>query len=313
MRIVFMGTPEFSIPTLERLISSKYDIVAVYTQPDRVAGRGKRKTMPPVKQISNDRGIPTFQPVSFKERSEIETLMSHDADAIVLVAYGQMLPQEVLDIPKFGCLNVHPSLLPKYRGASPVVASIIAGDDQTGASIMLMDAGMDTGPILSQRMIPIDSRDTTESLEVKLAHVGADLLVETLPKWFEQKLVPERQDNREAVYTEQISKKDGEIDWWLSSVELERRVRAFYPWPGCYTYWQGKSLKVLEAVALPAGDQLEQGVVVALSSDPQIPVGVGTGNGILGLSRLQLEGKKANLSSEFVRGQKDFIGARLGR
>jgi len=307
-----MGTPQFSVPALELLNSSKYDVVAVYTQPDRPSGRGKTASAPPVKLIAEVHGVPVFQPKRFRDETEIERLSALKPDVIVVVAYGQILPQDVLEIPIFGCINIHPSLLPKYRGAAPVAAAILAGDEETGVSIMLMDAGMDTGPVLSQRRVSIGPRDTTESLEAKLADVGANLLMETLPELVEQKLVPERQDNSKAIYTEQISKKDGEMNWQISAVELERRVRAFHPWPGCYTYWQGKVLKILDAVALPSGEYTGPGVVVPLSGETEIPVGISTGDGVLGLCWVQLEGKKPNLSRDFLRGQRDFIGGRVG-
>lgn len=313
MRIAFMGTPQFSVPTLERLNSSEYEVMAVYTQPDRPSGRGKTASSTPVKRIAEKHGLSVFQPTSLRDEAEIERLAALSPDAIVVVAYGKILPQEILEIPKFGCLNIHPSLLPKYRGAAPVAAAILSGDEETGVSVMLMDSGMDTGPVLSQQNILIEPHDTTESLEAKLANVGADLLMKTLPEWIEQKLVPERQDNSKVIYTEQISKKDGEMNWLFSAVELERRVRAFYPWPGCFTYWQGKVLKILDAVALPGANLVDPGVVVALSQDPEIPVGIGTGDGVLGICRIQIEGKKPNLSRDFLRGQRDFIGERVGQ
>ena len=209
-------------------------------------------------------------------------------------------------------MNIHPSLLPKYRGASPVASAIMTGDEETGVTIMLLDAGMDTGPVLAQRKLPIDSRDTTASLEARLAEVGADLLLETLPEWFEHKLFPKRQDNREAVYTSLIFKRDGELDWHLPAVELGWRVRAFYPWPGCYTRWKGKTLKILEAVPLAVAARVEPGMVVALPVEGRVPAGVGTGEGVLGLRKIQLEGKKAVSVADFLRGQKGFIGDKLG-
>ncbi len=312
MRIVFMGTPDFSLPALKILISSEYEVVAVYTQPDKLAGRGRMIKSPPVKQAASDNGIPVFQPENFKDRSEVERLANLKPDAIVAVAFGQILPQQILDIPKYGCLNIHPSLLPQYRGASPVASAIMAGDVETGISIMLLDSGMDTGPVLAQKKVSINTLDTTESLEIRLAEIGAQLLIEVIPKWVEQELLPERQNSRDAIYTKQISKKDGELDWQLPAVELERKIRAFYPWPGCYTRWNGKMLKVLEAVILPDVEQSDPGVVVSALASFEMPVGVGTGDGVLGLHRVQLEGKKVNYAVEFLRGRKGFIGAKLG-
>ncbi|MFA4837600.1 MAG: methionyl-tRNA formyltransferase [Dehalococcoidia bacterium] len=316
MRIVFMGTPKFAIPTLRRLIAGEHQIMGVFTQPDKPAGRGHQQAPPPVKLAAGENGLAIFQPKTLRDKAEIERLARLEPDAIVLVAYGQMLPQAALDIPKFGCLNIHPSLLPKYRGASPIASAILAGDEETGVTIMLMNAGMDTGPILSQKKVTIDFRDTTETLESKLAEVGADLLMETLPEWFARRLTPQFQNEEAATYTRPISKGDGEIDWNLSAIELDRKIRAFYPWPGCYTRWQGKSLKILGAIALPlsvsVGDSVEPGQVVMLASEPETPVGVVTSEGILGLLRIQAEGRKAISAAEFLRGQRGIIGQRLG-
>ncbi len=311
MRIVFMGTPRFSVPTLEKLIQSGHELVAVYTQPDRPVGRGRVLTPPPVKQIAQANGIEVLQPENLRDPVEVERLASLNPEIIVVAAFGQILPQTVLDIPKFGCLNVHPSLLPKYRGASPIASVILAGEKQTGVTIMLMDAGMDTGPILTQEQVPIEEEDTAESLEAKLAEVGAELLIRTLPEWFEHRLVPRPQREEEATYTKPISKADGEINWKLSALEIWRRVRAFYPWPGCYTRYQGKLFKILAAVPLPGEEGLPPGKVIKLS-EPEVPVGVGTGEGILGLKQVQLEGKKAMPASEFLQGQRQFIGQILG-
>jgi methionyl-tRNA formyltransferase len=310
MRIVFMGTPEFSVVILRRLISSQHEVIAVYTRMDKLAGRGRVATAPPVKRIAQEHGLVIVQPRRLGDKVEVERLANLKPDAIIVAAYGQILPQEILDIPEFGCLNVHPSLLPRYRGASPISSAILAGDEETGVTIMLMDAGMDTGPVLNQKTVSIRDEDTAESLGSRLAQVGADLLIETLPQWFEGRLLPQPQKEEDATYTRPILKSDGKIDWNLPATELGRRVRAFYPWPGCFTLWQGKALKILEAVALPPDAKVEPGMVVALSSGA--PVGVGTGEGILGLRRVQIEGKRPMPAAEFLRGQKAFIGQRLG-
>ncbi len=311
MRIVFMGTPEFSVPTLEGLIGGEHRIVAVYTRPDRPAGRGRILTPSPVKRVASAHGLPVLQPASLKVPAEVAQLEELEPDAIVVAAYGQLLPQQVLDIPPFGCLNVHPSLLPRYRGASPITAAIISGDEETGITIMLLDAGLDSGPILAQRAIPIEPEDTTESLGGKLARLGAELLAQTLPRWFERSLTPEPQAEASATYTRLVAKEEGEINWRLPAVELWRRVRAFYPWPGCYTRWRGKQLKLLEVVPLPGGQGLEPGRVLSPSPEQGVAVGVVTGAGILGLRRVQLEGKQAMMAADFLRGHDDFIGDRL--
>lgn len=308
-----MGTTDFSVPALKQLIASEHDVVAAYTQPDKPAGRGRAPLMPPVKVLAQELGIPVFQPDTLKEPSEIDRLAELGPDAVAVSAFGQILPQEVLDLPVFGCLNIHPSLLPRYRGPSPVASAILAGEAETGVTIMLMDAGMDTGPILAQRRVPISAEDTTGSLELRLAEEGADLLMATLPPWFEHKLAPQRQINREASYTTRISKKDGELNWQLSAEELNRRVRAFNPRPGCYTRWQGKILKVLKTRVIPSTSQVEPGLVVEIPDTAGVPAGVGTGNGILGLMEVQLEGKNAMPVADFLRGQKNFIGRKLGQ
>lgn len=308
MRIVFMGTPEFSVPTLKRLIYSEHQIVAVYTRMDKLAGRGRIATPPPVKKVAEEHGLVVFQPTGLRDKVEVVRLAGLQPDAVVVAAFGQILPREILDIPKFGCLNLHPSLLPRYRGASPIASAILAGDEETGVTIMLMDAGMDTGPVLSQKGVSLHGEDTAESLGSRLAQVGADLLMETLPQWGDGRLLPQPQKEEDATYTSPILKSDGEIDWHLPAAELARRVRAFYPWPGCFTRWRGKVLKILEVVALPG--EVDPGRVVSLSAEP--PVGVGTGDGVLGIHRVQREGKRPMPAAEFLHGQRAFIGQKLG-
>lgn len=301
-----MGTPEFAIPALEKLISEGYRPVAVYSQPDRPAGRGRKLAPPPVKKAALAHGLPVVQPASLRDPAELERLSSLKPDLIVVAAFGQLLPRPVLDLPSFGCLNLHPSLLPRHRGASPIPAAILAGDEETGVSLMLLDEGLDAGPVLAQRRIPIEPEDTSETLEAKLAKLGAELLVEVLPRWLAREITPQPQDETKATYAPPLSRQDGELDWKRSAIELWRRVRAFYPWPGCYTWLGGRRLKVLQARPLPGGEGLKPGTVLALHGD--IPVGVATGEGILGLRRVQLEGKKPLSAEEFLRGRKDFIG-----
>jgi methionyl-tRNA formyltransferase len=312
MRIVFMGTPEFSVPPLEYLIKSEYQVVGVYTQPDKPTGRGRTLEQLPVKRVALQHGLELFQPVKLRNPDEVARLAALKPDLILVAAFGQILPQSVLDIPKFGCLNIHPSLLPEYRGATPILAAILAGDKETGVTIMLMDAGMDTGPIISQIIVGIEPDDTTESLTTRLAQAGVRLLGEALPLWFEGSLKPQPQDGSKATYTKPVTKDDGTIDWQMSAVEISRRIRAFHPWPGCYTWWQGKLLKVLEAVALHKEGSLTPGKVVDLASGQPAVVGVETGDGILGLLRIQLEGKRALTASEFLLGQRAFVGSTLG-
>ena len=312
MRIVFMGTPEFSVPALEQLIQSEHQVVAIYTQPDSPLGRGRASAPSPVKRAALKYGLEVHQPVRLRDPGEVERLVALKPNMIVVSAFGQLLPQSFLNIPPLGCLNIHPSLLPKYRGASPIAAAILAGDDKTGATIILMDAGLDTGPIVSQIMVDIEPQDTAESLSKKLARASARLLAETIPLWAEQLLTPHPQDERSASYTKPLTKENGIIDWHLGATEIWRRVRAFYPWPGCYSWWKGKLLKLLEAIPLSnKKEDLIPGLVIALPSDHPAVVGVETGEGILGLLRVQLEGKKALPAAEFLRGQSDFVGSIL--
>jgi methionyl-tRNA formyltransferase len=311
MRVVFMGTPDFAVPSLEALIRSSYRVVAVYTQPDSKAGRGQQVALPPIKQLALSHGLEIVQPDSLKDSNAIEWLASYAPDLLVVAAFGQILPPEILALPKFGCLNVHPSLLPKYRGASPVATAILQGEEVTGVTIMLLDAGMDTGPILNQKEMPISAEDTTGSLTAKLAQIGAQLLMETLPLWLDEQIKPRAQEESQASYTKVITKNDGQIDWQLAAVDLWRQVRAFDPWPGCYTWWRGKRLKIGKVVPLSEGKTGELGKVITLPQPGPAVVGVATGDGVLGLIRVQLEGKREMSAEEFVRGQRDFIGSSL--
>ena len=311
MRVVFMGSPEFAVPPLGQLILNEYRVVGVYTQPDRPAGRGRNLVSSPVKLAARSLGLEVVQPPSFKEAGVVERLAQFHPDVIVVAAFGQILPRSVLAIPRFGAINVHPSLLPRWRGASPVASAILAGDEFSGVSIMLMDEGLDTGPILARAQIPISALDTTGSLTTKLSLVGARLLIEVLVHHLRGELTPRPQGEAEATYSGSITKEEGEIDWHLPAVELWRRVRAFYPWPGCYTKWQGKKLDILEAVPLSGEKAFKVGEVVALPSASTTAFGVNTGEGVLGILRVQLEGKRALSAAEFLRGQREFIGAIL--
>ena len=308
MRIVFMGTSEFAVPTLEWLAHSEHRIVAVYTQPDRPAGRGRLPTPSPVKKTASAHGLAVLQPASLKAPDEVQRLKELKPDVIVVAAFGQLLPRSVLDIPPFGCLNVHPSLLPKHRGPAPIPAAILSGDEETGVTIMLMDPGLDTGPILMQKAIPIEAQDSAQSLSAELAELGAELLAQTLSLWLDHCLIPQPQDDENATYSHPISKSEGEIDWHLPAIELWRQVRAFYPWPGCYTQWRGRQLKLLETIPVSGGRGLEPGRVISLSPAAGAVVGVVTGGGVLGLCRVQLEGKRPMAAADFLRGQREFIG-----
>ncbi len=306
-----MGTPEFAVPSLAALLRSSYQVVAAYTQPDKKAGRGQSVAFSPVKQLALSQGLEVVQPDSLKVAGTVEKLASFAPDLMVVAAFGQILPPEILALPKFGCLNVHPSLLPRYRGASPIATAILQGDEITGVTIMLLDVGLDSGPILSQREVSISADDTTGSLAVKLAQAGAQLLMETLPLWIDVRIQAQPQEESRASYSKVITKGDGEMDWRLPALDLWRRVRAFAPWPGCYAWWRGKRLKLGKVVPLYGEKSGEPGRVIALSPSAPATVGVETGDGVLGLLRVQLEGKREMSAEEFVRGQRDFIGSNL--
>ena len=265
---------------------------------------------PPVKELALAHHLSVLQPKSLRKVEVIDELKELKPEAIVVAAYGQILPPQVLAIPTHGCLNVHPSLLPEYRGAAPIAGAILAGEEETGVTIMLMDEGMDTGPILAQRRLTIEPEDTTESLSEKLSRLGAALLLETLPLWLRGGITPRPQDDSQATYTKPTAKEDGLIDWSLPAVEIWRRCRAYYPWPSTYTYWRGELLKVLNAEALPhwSGEGVP-GQVMALDEG----LAVATGEGALLLSEVQLAGKRALNIEDFARGHRDFVGSVLGK
>jgi methionyl-tRNA formyltransferase len=307
LRVVFMGSPPFAVPSLEYLVLGGYEIAAVYTQPDRTGGRGRKLAASPVKEAALALGLTVAQPESLKSSETFEQLAAFKPDIIVVAAFGQLLPKAVLELPRLGCLNVHPSLLPKFRGASPVAAAILAGEAFSGVSIMLLDEGMDSGPVLARAQVSIADSDTTASLGAKLSRVGAGLLGEVMVGWIRGELKPQPQDESQATYCQPITKDEGEIDWKLAAVEIWRRVRAFYPWPGSFTHWRGKTLKIIEATPLSPQTSAKVGEVVALDSG----FGVGSGDGVLNILKVQLEGKQVLTAAEFLRGQRDFIGAVL--
>ena len=306
-----MGTPEFAVPSLEGLVSNGYEVVAVYTQPDRAAGRGRVMEESSVKKAALRNNLNVLQPINLKSVETKTQLAELKPDAIIVAAFGQILPQAVLEIPPFGCINIHPSLLPKYRGVAPVPAAILNGDEWTGVSIMLLDKGVDTGPVLTNVHVPVLPQDTAGSLLEKLSHTGAQLLLDILPGWFRKEIIPQPQNNADASYTKMLTKEAGEIEWKSPAVTIWRRVRAYQPWPGCYTRWQGKQLKILEAVLLAGRGNQEPGCVVAVK-DSAAAFGVVAGDGILGVVKVQLEGKKVVSAKEFLNGQRQLMGSMLG-
>ncbi len=314
MRIVFMGTPEFAVAPLEHLILNQYQVVAVYTRPGRPAGRGRPLVSPPVKRVAQTWNLPVVQPVSLKKAEVVAQLAEFAPDVIVVAAFGQILPPPVLDLPRYGCINIHPSLLPRFRGASPVVATVLAGDEFAGVSLMLMDRGLDTGPVLARAQITVSADDTAGLLSDKLSQVAARLLQEVLVGWVRGEIRPQPQNEAEVSYSGVITKEAGEIDWSLPAIDIWRRVRAFQPWPGAYSWWWGMRLKIIEALPLPEQEGVGIGQAVALSPATgrlRVAFGIGCGGGILGVSQVQLEGKRAMPAAEFVRGQRQFVGATL--
>ncbi|HZU71021.1 MAG TPA: methionyl-tRNA formyltransferase [Ktedonobacteraceae bacterium] len=323
LRIIYMGTPEFAVPPLEALIEHAapgkvlpggYEIVTVITRTDKPAGRGKAIVYSPVKQAAIAHGIPVWQPGSLKKPENIAKLAAYKADLYIVAAFGQILPQAVLDQPKYGTLNIHASLLPKYRGVSPISEAILQGDAETGVTIMLIDAGVDTGPILLARSIPIAEDETTGSLADKLSRLGAGALLEAIPLWIQGKIAPQPQDEQKASHTHMLRKEDGEIAWERPAAVLAREVRAYNPWPGSYTHWRGRLLKIItaRAQALEPGEEVAPGTVTSRKEAGHEVLAIVTGSGFLEVERLQPEGKRAMSAEEFLRGYPQIVGEVLG-
>lgn len=308
-RVVFMGTPEFSVPALQALLASQ-SVVGVVTQPDRPAGRGRVLQPPPVKSVALEAGIPIYQPKSLRSEESAAPLREWQPELIVVAAFGQILRPHILDLPPKGCLNVHASLLPRWRGASPIQHAILAGDKETGVTLMRMDEGMDTGPVYVQDAIPIGPRETAATLHDRLSELGAQMLTKYLPDILAGYLQAVAQDETCATYAPLIKKEDGAIDWRQSSLYIDRQIRAMTPWPGAFTIWQGQHLKVLSAepIARGAWSTGAPGQVVARDD----VAAVLTGEGALELQVVQLAGKRATDIDDFLRGRPEFIGSQLG-
>ncbi len=310
LRVLFFGTSHFAVPTLRCLSESGHELLAVYTQPDRPAGRGRKLRPSPVAMAAGELGLPVEQPERVRKAEVVERLRGYAPDVVVLAAYGLLIPQAALDVPPLGWLNVHPSLLPLYRGASPVVAPILQGDTETGVTIFLMRAGLDNGPVLSQTRTPIGADETAGELEARLARLGASQLVETLSAWSKGELEPKEQDDDRATYAPKLTKEEALLDWSDSAEQLARRVRAYNPWPVAYTYWQGERLRILRGEPVDGEAGHEPGEVYLLASN-RLPV-VACGEGALALREVQLAGARAVDGRSFVAGHAGFVGARLG-
>jgi len=299
LKVIFAGTPDFAASSLAAVLNSHHQVVAVYTQPDRKAGRGKKISMSPVKELALKHDIPVEQPDNFKSEESLDRLASYQADVMVVVAYGLLLPQSVLDTPKLGCINVHGSLLPRWRGAAPIQRAIQAGDTETGVTIMQMEAGLDTGPMLLTATLPITEQDTGSSLHDKLAEQGAQLLVEALDKLSNKQLSPTPQDDSLATYAHKLSKAEAQLDWQKNAKDLERTIRAFNSWPVAYSIIDDATVRVWQAEVCQSQTTSEPGVILQADSNGIL---VACGQDALLLTVLQLPGSRAM-------GVKDLLNA----
>lgn len=309
MKVIFMGTPDFSVGTLEALVEAGHEVVLAVTQPDKPKGRGKEMQFTPVKEAALRHQIPVFQPKKVRDPECMEELRKYHADIMVVIAFGQILPQEILDMTPYGCVNVHASLLPKYRGAAPIQWSIIDGEEVTGVTTMQMDAGLDTGDMLLKTEVKIDTDETGGSLHDKLADAGAKLCVETLKALEEKTVTPQKQGETPTAYAKMLEKKLGNIDWTMDAVSIERLIRGLNPWPSAYTMWNGKVMKVWRGEVLEASCEQVPGTIVAVEKDSFT---VQTGKGQLRILELQLQGKKRMDAAAFLRGYKMEEMMRLG-
>lgn len=294
MKVIFAGTPAFAVPTLEALIDSEHELVAVYTQPDRPSGRGRKLTPSPVKALALTHKLPVYQPVSLKSAETQTQLRALEADVMVVVAYGLLLPKTVLATPRLGCVNIHPSLLPRWRGAAPIQHTILAGDEKTAVTTMLMDAGMDTGPILLQTPVRIQPLENSAQLHDRLAHIGATLLLETLAVL--PTLTPTPQSDQGVTLASKITKADAQLKWSLPAITLQRAVCAYNPWPVAFTDHAHQVLRIWEAEALPSDSLLAPGTVIAAS---KTGIDIATGEGMLRLHKVQLPGGRQLSAAEY--------------
>ena len=310
MRVVFMGTPDFSVPTLEKIIEAGHEVIGVVTQPDKAKGRGKKVLFPPVKETALAHNLPVYQPRRARDPEFIEEMKTLNPDVMVVVAFGQILPKAILDIPKYGCINVHASLLPKYRGAAPIQWAVIRGEKVSGVTTMQMDVGLDTGDMLLKKEVLLDEEETGGSLHDKLSTLGGNLLIETLEKIEAGDIHPEKQDDSQAgEYARMLDKNLGRIDFSMPAVEIERLIRGLNPWPSAFTSYNGKTMKLWKAKA----DNCGQGVPGQVIHVDKNSFTVQTGQGTLQILELQMEGKKRMDAGAFLRGCPLETGTMLGQ
>lgn len=308
VNFIFFGTSEFAIPILETLASGELKPTLIVTTPDKPSGRGLKTAPSPVKRWAQKHAILFLQPDDLKNPSFIQQLSDIGCRIMVVAAYGKLIPKKILEIPEKGALNIHPSLLPRWRGADPIRSTILAGDTETGVTIMLMDEQMDHGPILKSKILNLKSKKYTYTeLEKELAELGGGLLVETIPEWIEGKIKPEEQNHSQAIYTKKITKEDGRISWNEDATLIERKIQAFNPWPGTFTFWNGKRIKILEGEAMEITSKASASTVFKHSSG----IAVSCKKGALLVKKLQLEGKSPLSAEEFLSGYPDFVGSSL--
>ena len=309
MRIIFAGTPEFAANTLEALLGTEHEVCAVYTQPDRPAGRGRKLTASAVKQLAVKHHIPVQQPLNFKSEEAKQVLADYQADLMIVVAYGLLLPQPVLDAPTLGCINIHASLLPRWRGAAPIQRAILAGDNQTGVCIMQMEAGLDTGPILAQAICAINNNDTAQILHDRLALLGAKTLLETLPNIIQLQQQAQQQDDALSCYADKLQKQEAIIDWQQAATQINQQIHAFNPWPVAQTTWQEKVFKIWSATVIETKHSAIAGEVLAVSREG---IDIATQDGVLRATQIQIPGKRAMSVSDFINANTVAIGEHLG-
>lgn len=312
MRIVFMGTPDFSVPALKALVEAGHQVTAVVTQPDKPKGRGKDVQMTPVKIQALEYGIPVYQPVKVKTPEFVEVLKKEAPDAIVVIAFGQILSKEILDLPKYGCVNIHASLLPKYRGAAPIQWAVIDGEKETGVTTMMMDVGLDTGDILETKVIPLDPKETSGSLFEKLSEAGGPLILSTLEKLEKGTITRTPQGESGTSYAKMLTKTLGDINWTMSATAIERLIRGLNPWPSAYTQWEGKTMKIWEAEVEDVVETIDTHEPGTITEVTKHGFKVQTGKGRLAIKSLQIPGKKRMEADAFLRGYHIETGEKLG-